>query len=244
MDQTRHRHGLSDAVADWMHDGGTIIRLVPGESLDCSIEDVMCLLLDGWIMRSRRLDEERTATLATYLPGDVVMLDVWAGAPNGDRVVALNDVEVICRPRAEFEARIDEDPSFARAVMGRMACDARLLREALAAVSRLDARERLLTFLRQTRDRLVEGGSVRPSESRFPFPMTQRQISDVAGITSVHVNRVLSTLKRERVLTITNGMVKIADLKAFERPPANDDSIVRGDLRTIDAPVQGSRARG
>lgn len=89
MEQTQQRHGLSEAVADWMRDGG-IIRLTLGETLECYIDEVMCLLLNGWIIPSCRLDKDRSATLATYLPGDVVMLDVWAGAPDG--VVDIADL--------------------------------------------------------------------------------------------------------------------------------------------------------
>ena len=217
MGDWRHEHGLTDAIARWMREGGEEIVVAAGARVDARISGSLCLLTDGWLVRVRRIGDGRMSILATYLPGDIVMLDVWSGAPAGDELHSLTAAKTICRPVSEFEHALDADPAIARAVIRRMGEEAGLLRVALAAIGRLDAQERLLVYLDQTRQRLVAGGSLEEDAQRFPFPLTQTQLADALGITGVHANRVLSTLRRSGVLTITQGEVEVHDRAAFRR---------------------------
>ena len=217
MGDWRQRHGLVDAVADWMRDGGQSLTSAAGDRLDARVADSLCLLTGGWLIRTRRMGDDRTSVLATYLPGDIVMLDVWSGAPAGDELHALTRTEAICRSVGEFERDLQVDVALARAVIGRLGQEAGLLRVGLAAVGRLDAQERLLVYLDQTRRRLVSGGSLDQAAQRFPFPLTQTQLANAIGITGVHANRVLSTLRRDGVLTFAGGEVEVHDWAAFRR---------------------------
>lgn len=54
-------------------------------------------------------------------------------------------------------------------------------------------------------------------ELRAGFPMNQQQLADATGVTSIHVNRVLGTLRRAGVLTIAQGEVEVGDRAEFER---------------------------
>ena len=46
----------------------------------------------------------------------------------------------------------------------------------------------------------------------FELPLTQMELADVAGLTVVHVNRTLRTLRERGLLTWTEGRVHIASL--------------------------------
>lgn len=188
-----------------------------GMRIDAGISGTLCLLTEGWLVRTRRVSDARTSIIATHLPGDIVMLDVWSGASAGDELHSLTPAKTICRPVADFERALDGDPDIGRAVIRRIGEEAGLLRVALAAIGRLDAQERLLVYLEQTRQRLVAGRSLKAAAHRFPFPLTQTQLADALGITSVHANRVLTTLRRSGVLTIALGVVEVHDWAAFQR---------------------------
>ena len=45
----------------------------------------------------------------------------------------------------------------------------------------------------------------------MPLPLTQEQIGDATGLTSVHVNRVLSTLRKERIVEFHYRRLRILD---------------------------------
>lgn len=48
----------------------------------------------------------------------------------------------------------------------------------------------------------------------FDLPMTQLQLANAIGVTSVHVNRVL---RSAAILTLANYRVEIVDWEAFAR---------------------------
>ena len=51
---------------------------------------------------------------------------------------------------------------------------------------------------------LSEGG-------RFALPLTQVDLADASGLTSVHVNRMLKQLRDQEMVTFRNGIVDIHD---------------------------------
>lgn len=54
-------------------------------------------------------------------------------------------------------------------------------------------------------------------ELRAGFPMNQQQLADATGVTSIHVNRVLGTLRRAGLLRIAESEVEVSDMAEFER---------------------------
>ena len=70
------------------------------------------------------------------------------------------------------------------------------LMDRLTAMGRLSAEGSIASLLVHLYDRLVAPGPIdRPAV--IDFPMTQPQIGDVLGLTSVHVSRVLGRLERD-----------------------------------------------
>lgn len=206
-----------DALAHWVRRGGTPRDLAPDEPIEVLETGTLCLITEGWVVRTRAMSDQRMSTTATYLPGDVIGLDCWAGASASDRVAALTTVRVVCRSGEDLLDDLTGDRELSRAVLRRMAADAEWLREAVCAVGRLSARERLVMFLYQTHGRMVAAGLIAARATSFPLPMTQNQLGDLIGMTSIHVNRMLAELRRDGVLRAIGGTVDIHDQRAFEQ---------------------------
>ncbi|HUD93362.1 helix-turn-helix domain-containing protein [Sphingobium sp.] len=62
----------------------------------------------------------------------------------------------------------------------------------LTWIGATSALERLAAFLLDLHDRLVATGAV--TDGGFDFPLTQQQLGDLLGLTTVHVNRSLRRL--------------------------------------------------
>jgi CRP-like cAMP-binding protein len=45
----------------------------------------------------------------------------------------------------------------------------------------------------------------------FALPVTQAELSDALGITTVHVNRVLQELRGENLISLRGGALKVLD---------------------------------
>jgi CRP-like cAMP-binding protein len=45
----------------------------------------------------------------------------------------------------------------------------------------------------------------------FDFPVTQEQLADATGMTPVHTNRTLQALRRDGLIQLTSGSLRILD---------------------------------
>ncbi len=83
------------------------------------------------------------------------------------------------------------------------------LAEQVVRLGRRTAVERLGHWLLDLQHRLGMAG-VSQGE-RFPMPLTQELLSDVLGMSIVHVNRIIQQLRRERLADVKGGFVTIME---------------------------------
>ena len=79
--------------------------------------------------------------------------------------------------------------------------------EQVVRLGRRSAAERLGHWLLDLQHRLAMAG-VSEGE-RFPMPLTQELLSDVLGMSIVHINRIIQQLRRERLAEVRGGFVTI-----------------------------------
>ena len=88
--------------------------------------------------------------------------------------------------------------------------DGSIFREWIANVGRRDARTRMAHLLCEFSLRLKVAGL--GTDDQYELPMTQEQLADATGLTSVHVNRTLKALERDGLIQRSNPrFVQIGD---------------------------------
>jgi len=95
----------------------------------------------------------------------------------------------------------------------------------LSALQCLDSRGRLATmvldfYTRLRRRKLITGSS-------YNLPLTQLQIGSYLGLTVVHVNRVLRSLRDERIAQMERNCVTILDLERLKSLAQHANSVAR-----------------
>lgn len=162
------------------------------------------IVLSGWACRVRHFADGRRQILGFLLPGDLIGICRQREPVAVTTVFALTDVVICPAPRAEpGKSGLGEAYAVSAALE-----EAYLFRQ-IARLGRLSAYERIVDWLLETRDRLrladlAHGGS-------FPMPLTQEVLADTLGLTSVHVNRTLQSLRRDQRIEWRNGMVRLVD---------------------------------
>ena len=66
----------------------------------------------------------------------------------------------------------------------------------------------------------------------FPFPLSQQELADYAGMTHVHLNRCLRELREAGLLTFSSGWAKVEDFEGLKRLARFDDAYLN--LRLIE----------
>lgn len=163
------------------------------------------LLTEGVVGEVRCLDDGRRQILALRFPGDVLL------PGDGETLVALTRVRTA--DGARLLARLsDASPAhqpLRRAWVAAGRVDQALLRDQVVRLGRMSAYERVAHMMLEIHERLGQVGLV--SETTFHLPLTQEMVSDVAGLSVVHLNRTLQNLRRDELVGFRHGYVTLKD---------------------------------
>lgn len=195
------------------------------------------LLIDGWSVRYRLLNDGRRQITAIFVPGDLCDL-AWRGEESATQhVIAITPVRALCIELGAFERQIERDPG-ARTIVdheAHVAAEAQC--EWLVSLGRRNAVERLAYLFCELVERIgaVDAGGA----GRCDMPLTQTDLADITGLTPVHVNRTLQKMRRSGLIELKARHLRLRDFAgikkiAFFRP--------RDDARQVGSNVSGALA--
>lgn len=174
-----------------------------------------CLLLSGFAYRHKVTVDGSRQIVSIHIPGDFVDLDAALLDIADHNVQTLGRCEVAFIPRLAMRALIAAHPKVAMAMWVDTLIDSSIFREWITNVGRRDARSRIAHLLCEFIRRMEVAGLM--DDHHYELPMTQEQIADATGLTSVHVNRVLQALAKQGLIERDKRIVGIPDWDALRR---------------------------
>lgn len=81
-------------------------------------------------------------------------------------------------------------------------------------LGRRSARQRVAHFMCEMAVRAQAAGV--QSGPIYSWPLTQEELGDATGMTSVHTNRTVQSLRRERLVEVGHGEVQVIDWKGLQ----------------------------
>ena len=161
-----------------------------------------CVMLSGFSIRSKTTATGDRQILAIHMKGEVVDLQNSLLKVADHSVQMLTPGKIAMIPReAVIQLTLDR-PKIAHAMWIDTLVDASIFREWIANVGRRDARTRVAHLLCEFAVRLRIAGL--GQETHYELPMTQEQLADATGLTSVHINRTLKGLEAEGLIERPN----------------------------------------
>lgn len=173
------------------------------------------LIVSGYAARYKDLSDGQRQITDIHLSGDFTDLHAFVLKRLEHHIGALTPLTVAFFPHAALKRISEEQPHLLRMLWLSTLIDASVQRERLLSLGRRTAVARIAHLLCELYVRLelvkkVDGNS-------FAFPVTQLDLADATGLTSVHVNRMLRQLRNEGLVTFRNGIVEIHDLPRLEK---------------------------
>ncbi len=201
---TAERARLEQAIGEVKTFGPRKIIARAGEPLGQST-----LLLEG--IMSRYLDDRNCLRqlVAIHYPGDFLDLHAFPLKVLDHDVATLTTATVATVSHPELEAIAEEMPKLTRKLWFATLLDAAIHRAWLFRLGRLDATGRVAHFLCETNARLFSAGL--SDGHRFALALTQADLAEICGLTTVHVNRVMRQLREERLCIFRSSLVEILD---------------------------------
>ena len=186
-------------------------------------------LFSGWVMLYKTLSNGSRQILRYALPGDFLSFQADLEGPLNHSAQTLTETTLCVFPRQNLTEMFHKHPELAVQLAWITARDMTLGHEYLVNVGRKNARERLaflfLELFHRTRIHQPDIGN------SIPFPMTQEDIADTIGLTLVHVNRTLRSLRQEGMVRLAQHKLTILDYDALsELAGYNADTLVNQPL--------------
>jgi CRP-like cAMP-binding protein len=173
------------------------------------------LLLRGFAYRQKLLSDGGRQIIAFLLPGEFADVHANVLGTADHNVQSLNRSEVALIPRSAMEELLETRPAVRLAMWIDTLIDASIAGEWVANLGRRNSRARIAHLLCEIATRLQSIGD--GGGETFNFPVTQEQLADATGLTAVHTNRMLQALRREGLIQLTSGSLRILDWEGLRQ---------------------------
>ena len=172
-------------------------------------------LQSGTAARVRILEDDRRQIIAIFLPGDLLAIKsmLFDRQPDSIECLSACRVEVLSYTDAIALAAGNSDVAFR--LMWQLAEDERRLHKQVVILGRGNAVERISAMLMDLSGRLAKLGF--SDAERRRIAIRQQDIADYIGLTIMHVNRTLRTLRKQGTIATQFGNISVIDPETVGR---------------------------
>lgn len=168
------------------------------------------LVLEGWACRYKQLPDGKRQIVSLFVPGDFCDVNVYILKYMDHSIGAITRLKVAMIGPDEMSTLTADRPRITQALWWHELVTAAVQREWTLNLGQRSAYERLAHLLIELYMRLQVVG--RAQNGHCDFPLTQNDLADATGLTSVHVNRTLQELRRDGLIELERKQLHILDL--------------------------------
>lgn len=192
-------------VPVWVHS-----LLAGGEIMKDGVHLVYCcVLLDGFAIHHKTIASGKRQIISVSLPGEMSDLQNIYLSKSDHSISALSDVKIGYIRQSDMRRLLQSNPRVADVLWREAVIDTAISRGWLIRMGMGDAVLRIAHFFCEMYMRLRAAGLAK--NFSVPFPFTQSQIGEALGLTDVHVNRSISTLRSSKALMVARRSLTILD---------------------------------
>ena len=205
------RQTLRHAIGDVRHVAARVALIEEGDR-----PENVHAILEGFACRYKILTNGERQIMAWLVPGDICDMHVSILGEMDHCIGTLAPCKVAYIPRHMIEDLTSRHPAINRALWWSTLVDEGTLREWLVNMGRRPADKQMAHLFCELFVRLQSVGET--TGTSFDFPLTQDELADTLGVSTVHVNRMLQQLREDGLIilkgkTLTN--LDLDGLKAF-----------------------------
>jgi CRP-like cAMP-binding protein len=171
--------------------------------------EACALIASGFAHRYKLTGDGGRQIVSLHMPGEFIDLHNALLRMADHSAQTLTECTVAMIPHQAVREIAVARPAVGQAFWIDTLVDASIFREWVMNVGRRDSRARIAHLLCEFSLRLEAAGLA--ENHRYVLPMTQEQLADTVGLTSVHVNRVLKQLADQGLISRDRRSVVIED---------------------------------
>lgn len=172
------------------------------------------VILDGFAARYKVTTEGNRQFFAYLIPGDFCDLHVALLRRMDHSIQTLSPCRVVRLPQSTIIEITDKQPALARALWWCTLVDEATLREWLVNLGQRKAEHRIAHLFCELDARMKAVALTR--DGSFELPLTQMELGDTMGLSTVHVNRSLKELREAGLVTLRSQQIVIPDVERLK----------------------------
>ena len=190
---------------------GTVRDFAPDQDLvrdgdrprDCK------LILEGLACGYKLLGDGRRQIMSFHIAGDFIDLQGLLIGAMDHSIGTLTSGRMAVVPHATMLDLTETSPRIARALWRTTLLDTAMFRQRIVGLGRRSAYARIAHLLCELSVRLRAVGL--SQNGSYDLPVTQAELADALGLSTVHVNRTLQALRRHGLIMLRGGKLMIED---------------------------------
>jgi CRP-like cAMP-binding protein len=167
------------------------------------------LVIEGWTFRYKLLNDGAKAIVGFLLPGDLCDGRSWLVGAMDHGIASLTPATILEISVEQWAELVATRPRVAEVLQRATAVHESIAYEWLLNVGQRTAYPRIAHLICELWERLAQRGLTYGNSA--DFPLTQHDIGDTLGLTTVHVNRVLQLLRADGLIALDHRRLTILD---------------------------------
>ena len=176
--------------------------VAPGQTVNAA-----CLVTRGLVGRYDIMVDGQRQVTSFYIAGDMCDLHSVVVPKASWSITAICDCTVLRVPHSQLRDLCLEYPAVSMAFWRDGTVDASIFAKWVGNLGRKNSKARIAHLICEMGTRIEAAGL--GTREAFELPLTQQQLADATGMTSVHVNRMLQELRGDGLLAFSNGHIEI-----------------------------------
>jgi len=172
------------------------------------------LIMDGFACRYQILPDGKRHIMAYLVPGDICDFHVAILGEMDHSIGTLTPCTLVDIPHETIHDISTRHPNLNRAFWWGTLVDEGILREWLVSLGRRSAHQRVAHLFCELLMRLQTVGLA--DRNSFEMPLTQEELADTLGLSTVHVNRMMQELREQGSITTSGKRLTINDVKRLQ----------------------------
>jgi CRP-like cAMP-binding protein len=193
----------------------------------------------GWLFRYKILHNGDRQIVDFILPGQIFGLQACFFKASLYSIAAVTDASVSAIPLEAVDSVFEQNLPLAKALFWSAVCEAAIVGEHLIDAARRSACERVSHLMLELFVRLKATGQT--DGMSFNMPLTQELIGDALGLTTVHVNRTLRSLREDGLIKLSNKCVTILNFDALSLLADFDNSYLGETARALQTEIASGK---
>jgi CRP-like cAMP-binding protein len=167
------------------------------------------LVLSGFVCRYKVVPDGKRQIVSFHIPGDIPDLPCLFVQVADHNFCSLTTSQVAAIPHARMLALFDAHPRLAHLFWRDTLVDAAIFREWMVGIGRRSAFTRMAHLFCELIVRMQAVGLF--ANRSIEIPLTQADIADALGLSTVHVNRTLQEIRAAGLITFWKGKLVALD---------------------------------